>query len=1072
MPTSNTEESRKTSVRILSEAGIAKLRSMTENSTVYAEFLRFQGRVYKHTVNVALEFFVQKPETQFIATQQQWNNANCTISQGSEAIRFVDKNGNHVDYYDFSQVEETTPPSIWTINAHNVQIVKTGLGIPSNSPLINGVIYRTMNAVRITECMKSLNVAPNEYNSFKNAFVNAVQLIIAGRLEIGGSKFDITPDVSAMSMFQTDTQKLSFLTHAANAAREALRKIENTIQNHAAKERNDTNDLRELDKINRGRTDKHARRGSSGNTAGTVEEWLNSSENDSQRERSGMGNNTESEERTEYKMVSDVSKERAIRTGDLVQVRSDNRTVQHESNGGRTVTGGPADWSLRHEMDDFHGGTTSTSGDRDEITAQISDSSSFSRQVSDGVQGLTGQTIRGDELSSEELRGNSSVGTDENVLHGQYSDEGKSLSASDRSLEAKLNSVFSTSEDTESISEQHVDTYINSSQDENTDDFAFKIHAAFAEVLEKRHFTGKELKYMERLETFAAREQITENLIDAAFEQSAAFRNAYGNRRLLSINVFSRRLGSMEKELNAALIRQFSPVSDEMEKERAIEADKTPVSAEQKSSERTEIRSEKTESVEKPTEKQNYSKKSTTSAEKLYQQFAEMFPDIVSGTHSHERYEKSDSGYETLSVEHLGGDTYSFMTYYIQNGDVMRDPDFTFKLDHESKKLTILEYQQDGVPTIGTVYQCVHDELGNADKKLLFALEKNFMQNLKNAQSAERPLTEFTNKDGERTSLKNEVTDVPEVVEDITHDSTPELREVLNEFSTKHSLGELNVEPQKYNWVLKETMQDGTKHILGEITNPEYGIPFTPENLRTALDKFETTVNTRGQNVSDLYGRRDIVAMHGLSPLPKVQDDLPEIVYAKNPMGKINDNITAIREMLRLEEAERTGEDPYDKRSNQYNSKQASEQRLRKYCGWGGLPQVFDERLPQYDYYRKQLQDMLTPEEYAAARESTLNAHYTPQIIIDSMYKAIKNMDLPRDSRILEPACGTGNFISRLPHSIGNAEVVGVELDSITARIAKLRLRPTWLIRSWAEAWCSPICWTRLVWTMDMAGPL
>lgn len=60
---------------------------------------------------------------------------------------------------------------------------------------------------------------------------------------------------------------------------------------------------------------------------------------------------------------------------------------------------------------------------------------------------------------------------------------------------------------------------------------------------------------------------------------------------------------------------------------------------------------------------------------------------------------------------------------------------------------------------------------------------------------------------------------------------------------------------------------------------------------------------------------------------------------------------------------------------------------------------MFDERLPQYDYYRKQLQDILTPEEYAAARENTLNAHYTPQIIIDSMYKAIKNMDLPHDSR-------------------------------------------------------------------------
>lgn len=102
----------------------------------------------------------------------------------------------------------------------------------------------------------------------------------------------------------------------------------------------------------------------------------------------------------------------------------------------------------------------------------------------------------------------------------------------------------------------------------------------------------------------------------------------------------------------------------------------------------------------------------------------------------------------------------------------------------------------------------------------------------------------------------------------------------------------------------------------------------------------------------------------------------------------------------------------------------------------GGLSQVFDERFKQYNYSRQELHSLLTPKEYAEAKASSLNAHYTPQIIIDAMYKAVQNMDLPRDAKILEPACGTGNFISRIPHSFGNAEVMGVELDSITARIA------------------------------------
>ncbi|MDE7363738.1 MAG: methyltransferase domain-containing protein, partial [Ruminococcus sp.] len=440
----------------------------------------------------------------------------------------------------------------------------------------------------------------------------------------------------------------------------------------------------------------------------------------------------------------------------------------------------------------------------------------------------------------------------------------------------------------------------------------------------------------------------------------------------------------------------------------------------------------------KPAEKEKIKtvKHNLTNAEKLYNQFEEMFPDIVSGEHTYERYGNVGDAYEPLTVEHLGGNTYAFMTYFIQNGDLMRDPDFEFELDHKNKTLNILEYQQDGT-AFGTIYQRVYDENNNPDLKLLAALEKNFMQNLKNAKNMERPLTSHTDKNGNEFNSDNEPETIEQEEPEI-NDKSPELREVLNEFSEKYGLGELNVEPNYYNWKLTEKFADGTDFPLGEINSPEYGKPFTSDELKIALEEFEYASNVRNQNISEIYNRQLIAERHGgVSELPKVQKNLPEITYASKPSEKISNNISAIREMIRLENAEKLGEEPYEKRSNQYNSKQNSEYRLRQYSGWGGLSQVFDERFKQHDYRRQELHSLLTPEEYAEAKASSLNAHYTPQIIIDAMYKAVKNMDLPRDAKILEPACGTGNFISRLPHSFGDAEVTGVELDSITARIAK-----------------------------------
>ncbi len=109
---------------------------------------------------------------------------------------------------------------------------------------------------------------------------------------------------------------------------------------------------------------------------------------------------------------------------------------------------------------------------------------------------------------------------------------------------------------------------------------------------------------------------------------------------------------------------------------------------------------------------------------------------------------------------------------------------------------------------------------------------------------------------------------------------------------------------------------------------------------------------------------------------------------------------------------------------------------LSKYVGWGGIPEAFDERAGSWQSEYTLLKNILTPEEYAAARESTLTAFYTPPEVITAIYKAMEKMGF-KEGNLLEPSCGIGNFIGMLPKSMENAKVYGVELDTISAGIAQ-----------------------------------
>ena len=109
---------------------------------------------------------------------------------------------------------------------------------------------------------------------------------------------------------------------------------------------------------------------------------------------------------------------------------------------------------------------------------------------------------------------------------------------------------------------------------------------------------------------------------------------------------------------------------------------------------------------------------------------------------------------------------------------------------------------------------------------------------------------------------------------------------------------------------------------------------------------------------------------------------------------------------------------------------------LSKYVGWGGIPEAFDERAGSWQTEFGMLKNILSPEEYASARESTLTAFYTPPTVINAVYKVMKQLGF-REGNILEPSCGIGHFIGMLPEEMKESKIYGVELDTVSAGIAQ-----------------------------------
>ena len=216
-------------------------------------------------------------------------------------------------------------------------------------------------------------------------------------------------------------------------------------------------------------------------------------------------------------------------------------------------------------------------------------------------------------------------------------------------------------------------------------------------------------------------------------------------------------------------------------------------------------------------------------------------------------------------------------------------------------------------------------------------------------------------------------------------------------------------------------IKDNTNEELGNIE----------ENVKEEISlPIEEEPEVQDENIVPVFGKKKSNKIRSFDIHPEIptsdrnqfkitNDNLGE----GSPREKFNNNVEAIRVLKKCEE------------ENRFATPQEQEI-LSKYVGWGGLPQAFDEKDYSWSNEYSILKNLLDEKEYSQARESTLTAFYTPPVVIRSMYKALENMGL-KTGNILEPSCGVGNFIGMLPDSLENCKLYGVELDSISGRIAR-----------------------------------
>ena len=351
---------------------------------------------------------------------------------------------------------------------------------------------------------------------------------------------------------------------------------------------------------------------------------------------------------------------------------------------------------------------------------------------------------------------------------------------------------------------------------------------------------------------------------------------------------------------------------------------------------------------------------------------------------------KEDNGSKTVAVIPLGD-------FYEVYGDDAQKAADVLDITVISKEIDGTRYPMCGFP------KHITDEYVN---KLLYAgydvVIADEDRNYKRLLSADKVVPEQAQQTEVQTPEPEENAESL-VGTELTIDDRKFVVDSVNSDFNKVSLKDITFQNSTGFPIFRSESIDFVKSIIAEQAKPQ----LTAEFQKAKPQRVQNTV---------VYPEIPLSERHNF----KITND--ELGYG-TPKEKFKRNIEAVNLLHNLEFEHRL-------------ATPEEQEILSQYVGWGGLADAFDETKENWSEEFKELYTTLSPEEYEQARASTLTAHFTPPVVIKAMYKALSNMGFTQGN-ILEPSCGIGNFMGLMPESMSESKMYGVEIDSITGRIAQ-----------------------------------
>lgn len=385
-------------------------------------------------------------------------------------------------------------------------------------------------------------------------------------------------------------------------------------------------------------------------------------------------------------------------------------------------------------------------------------------------------------------------------------------------------------------------------------------------------------------------------------------------------------------------------------------------------------------------------------AHENYKLLNKIAPLIVSGESEYMHFVAGEH-MMPLSIE-VVGDRIAMSHYYKQNGDMMADPDMEFVLNTDKKTLCARTFQQDNM-------NYYRDVEMNGDVVVDTELEQE--------------LNEFTKQ------WLNNIIDQEYYLETVRvyPDNYP-IDVIYGEDGNISAFDGTDDELAWFRERYGDSPHEKISILIPEIEVDELEEEKTPTQRNDEDISSSDSVQEEKSSISNAQQLPNIASQKLLPEIPQTERNNFKITDYELGVGgqkeKYKANSTAIRLLKQLEQEQRLAT--------------LKEQTiLSKYVGWGAMPDAFDDTKENWKQEYNELKELLTKEEYEAARESTLTAFYTPPIVIEAIYNKLQAMGL-QEGNILEPSCGIGNFIGMQPSGM-DCNFYGIELDEISGKIAQ-----------------------------------